>query len=51
MVDLFEKIEEGEEFNKAASIPIKGVKVVNIPYLLILITGGTEKYCDKWEDM
>ena len=51
MVDLFEKIEEGVGFTEAANTPIPGGKVVNIAYLLILRTGGTEKACEQWEDM
>ena len=51
MVDLFEKIEEGVEFAEAANTPIPGGKVVNIVYLLIIRTGGTEKACKQWEDM
>ena len=43
IVDLFEKIEEGVEFAEGANTPIPGGKVVNIAYLLILRTGGTEK--------
>ena len=51
MMDLFEKIEEGVEFAESANTPIPGGKVVNITYLLILRTGGTEKACEQWEDM
>ena len=51
MVDLFEKIEQGVEFSEAANTPIAGGKVVNILYLLILRSGGTEKSCEHWEDM
>ena len=40
---IFEKIEEGVEFAKAVNNQIPGVKVVNILYLLILITGRMEK--------
>ena len=40
MVDLFKKIEEGVEFEEATNTPIPGGKLVNISYLLILITGG-----------
>ena len=43
MVDLFEQTEEGVEFAEAANTPIPGGKVVNITYLLILRTVGTEK--------
>ena len=38
MVDLFEKIKEGVEFEEAANTPIPGGKLVNIAYLLILST-------------
>ena len=48
IVELFEQIEEGVEFAEAANTPITGGKVVNIAYLLIFRTGGTEKSCDKW---
>ena len=51
MVDLFKKIEEGLEFSEAANTPISGGKVVNIAYLLIIITGRMEKSCKQWEDM
>ena len=51
MVELFEKNEEGDEFGETANIPIPGWKVVNISYLLVLRTGGTEKVCEQWEDM
>ena len=51
MVDLFEQIEEGVEFAEVANTPIPGGKVVNIAYLLILRSGGTEKSCEQWEDM
>ena len=51
MVDLFQKIEEGEEFYEATNNPLPGGKVVNIEYLLILRNGGTEKFCEKWKDM
>ena len=51
MVDLFEQIEEGVEFAEAANTPIPGGKVVNISYLLILRTVGTEEACEQWEDM
>ena len=51
MVDLFEKIEEGVDFAEATNTPIPGRKVVNIAYLLILRTGGTEKTCEQWEEM
>ena len=51
MVELFEKIEEGMEFEEAANNPIPGGKVVNIAYLLILRTRGTRKSCEQWEDM
>ena len=50
-MDLFEKIKEVVEFIEAANTPIPGGKVVNIVYLLILRTGGTEKACKQWEDM
>ena len=40
MVDLFHKIEEGVEFDEDANTPIPGSKVINIAYLLILVTGG-----------
>ena len=46
MVDLFEKIEEGVEFVEAANIPIPWGEVVNITYLLILITGVMKKSCE-----
>ena len=39
------------EFTEVANTPIPGGKVVKIAYLLILRTGGTEKSCDKWEDI
>ena len=42
MVDLFEKIEEGVEFTEYANTPISGGKVINIAYLMILMTGGIE---------
>ena len=42
MMYLFEKIEEGVEFAEAANTPILGGKVVNIAYLLILVTGDME---------
>ena len=51
MVELFEKIEEGVEFSEATNDPLPGGKVVNIAYLPILRNGGTEKVCEKWEDM
>ena len=51
MMELFEQIEEGVESSEAANTPITGGKVFNIAYLLILRTGGTEKACEKWEDM
>ena len=47
MVELFEKIKEGVELAEAANTPIPGGKVVNIAYLLILRTGGTEKACEQ----
>ena len=50
MVTLFEQIEEGVEFAESANTPIPGGKVVNIAYLLILRTGGMEKYYEQWED-
>ena len=40
MVEIFEQIEEGVEFAKAANTPIREGKLVNIAYLLILRTGG-----------
>ena len=46
MVELFEKIEEGVEFKEAANTPIPGGKLVNIAYLMILMTGGMEKDCE-----
>ena len=49
MVDLFEQIEEGVEYEEAANTPIPGGKVVNIAYLKIRRTGGTEKVCEQWE--
>ena len=49
MVDLFEQIKEGVIFLEAANTPTPGGEVVNISYLLILRTGGVEKYCKKWE--
>ena len=51
MVKLFEQIEELVEFAEAANTPILGGKVVNIAYLLILRTGGTEKAYEQWEYM
>ena len=51
MVDLFEQIEEVVEFAEAANTPIPGGKVVNVAYLVIIRTGGMEKYCEHWEDM
>ena len=51
MVELFEKIEEGVDLYESTNTPTSWRRVVNISYLLIHITGGTEKYCDKWEDM
>ena len=45
MVDLFDKIEEGVELSEAENTPIPGEEVVNITYLLILITGWMEKSC------
>ena len=39
------------EFAEAANTPIPGGKVVNIAYLLIIRTVGTEKLCEQWEDM
>ena len=51
MVDLFEKIEEGVEFSEAANTPTSGGKVVNIAFLMILRTGGMEKFCEQWKDM
>ena len=50
MVDLFEQIEEGVDFEDATNTPITGGKVVNIAYLLILRTGGMEKACEQQED-
>ena len=47
MVELFEQIEEEVEFIEAVNTPIPGRKVVNIAYLPILRTGGTEKDCEK----
>ena len=46
MVDLFEKIEEGVEFSEANNTLTPGGKVVKIAYLLILRTGGMEKFCE-----
>ena len=40
---LILKIEEGVDFNEAATTPIPGGKVVNIAYLPILITVGMGK--------
>ena len=51
MVDLFEKNEEGVEFAETANTPILGGEVVNIAYLLILVTVGMEKACEQWEDI
>ena len=45
MVDLFDKIKEVVEFAEAANTPIPGGKVINVAYLLILITVGIEKSC------
>ena len=47
MVELFEKNEEGVEFSEAANTPIPGGKVVNIAYLLILMTRGKEIACEQ----
>ena len=49
MVDSFEIIEEGVEFAQAANTSIIGGKVVNITYLLILITGGMRKVRGQWK--
>ena len=51
MVDLFEQIEEGVDFEEAANTPILGGKVINIAYLLILRKRGTGRACEQWEDM
>ena len=51
IVDLFEKIEEGVEFSKAATTPIPVGEVVNISYLLILRTGEIGKSCEQWEEI
>ena len=45
IMDLFEQIEEGVDFEEAANTPIPGGEVVNIAYLMILMTGGVEKSC------
>ena len=45
MVELFEKIKEGVEFAEADNTLIRGGKLVNIAYLLILRTGKIEKSC------
>ena len=45
IVDLFDKIKEVVEFAEAANTPIPGGKVINVAYLLILITVGIEKSC------
>ena len=45
MVENFDQIEEGVEFEEAANTPIPGGKVVNIAYLLILRTVGIKKAC------
>ena len=47
MVDLFEKIEEGVEFAEVENTPIPVEKLVNITYILILITRGMDKSCEK----
>ena len=39
------------EFAEAANTTTPGGKLVNIAYLMILSTGGMEKFCEKWEDM
>ena len=39
------------DFAEAANTPIPGGKIVNIAYLLILGTRGTEKACEQWEDI
>ena len=49
LVDLFEHIEEGVDFEESSNTPIPGGKVANIAYLLILRTGGMEKSCEQWE--
>ena len=51
MVERFEQVEEGSELVEAANTPIPGGKVVNIAYLLIIRTVGTEEACEQWEDM
>ena len=43
MVDLFEQIEEGVEFEESTNNPTGGRKGVNIAYLLILRTEGMGK--------
>ena len=43
ILDLSEKIEEGVKFAESATTPIPEGKVVNIAYLLILITGERKK--------
>ena len=48
MAYLFEQIEEGLELVEAANTPIPGRKVVNIAYLMILMTGGMEKAYEQW---
>ena len=51
IVYLFEKTEEGVEFDEAENTPFPGGGVVSISYLLILRTGSTGKSHEKWEDM
>ena len=52
MVDLFEKIKEGVDFEESANIPIPGGKVVNTAYLLILSTvvGGPAQFWEKFKN-
>ena len=39
MVDIFEQIEEGVEFEEDANTPTPFGKVVNMAYLMIISTG------------
>ena len=48
MVDIFEKTEEGLDFTESDKTLIRGGKVVNIAYQLILRKGGMEKAHEKW---
>ena len=49
MVELLEKIEEGVDFSETTNNPIRGWKVVNIAYLLILKTWGMKKSYEKYK--